>query len=98
VSQVAAKKKLVLQDERAKVVAHFLEQGSVLQGTSVGVCERFDVVLSIESDEDAEDIAELIRLSHKMCFTESALAEKVELRCLNRLNGQQLNIDAEKPR
>ena len=94
VSQVAAKKKLVLHDERVKVVAYFREQGSVLQGTSIGVCERFEVELSIDSDEPESEIAELIRLSHQMCFTESALTEKVELRQVDRLNGQQLNIEA----
>ena len=92
-SQVAAKKKLVLHDERVKVVAYFREQGSVLQGTSVGLCERFEVELSIDSDESEHEIAELVRLSHRMCFTESVLTEKVELRRLDRLNGQQLDID-----
>ena len=94
-SQVATKKKLVLHDERVKVVAYFREQGSVLQGTSVGMCERFEVELSIDSDEAEDEIAELIRLSHRMCFTESALTEKVEVRHLHRLNGQQLNIDGQ---
>lgn len=93
VSQVAAKKRLVLHDERVKVTAYFQEQGSVLKGTSTGRCERFDVTLSIDSDEPEDEIVELIRLSHKMCFTESALTENVELRCKDQLNGQQLNVD-----
>lgn len=92
-SQVAAKKKLVLHDERVKVVAYFREQGSVLQGTSVGECERFDVELSIKSDEPEAEIVELIRLSHRMCFTESVLTKKVELRLVDRLNGHPLNVD-----
>lgn len=87
------KKKLLLRDERVKVTAYFQEQGSVLKGTSTGRCERFDVMLSINSDEPEDEIAELIRLSHKMCFTESALTENVELRCQNHLNGRQLNGD-----
>ena len=92
-SQVAAKKKLILRNERVKVVAYFREQGSVLQGTSTGACERFEVELSIDSDESETDIAELIRLSHRMCFTESALTEKVALKHLDRLNGRLLNIE-----
>jgi len=93
VSQVAAKKRLVLHDERVKVTAYFQEQGSILKGTSVGRCERFDIALSIDSDEPEDEIAELIRLSHRMCFTESVLTESVELRHQNRLNDRQLNID-----
>ena len=93
-SQVAAKKKLVLHDERVKVVAYFREEGSVLKGTSIGVCERFEVELSIDSDEAESEIMELIRLSRRMCFTESALTEKVDVKHLHRLNGQRLNIEA----
>ena len=52
--------------------------------------------LSIDSAEPEGEIAELIRLSHQMCFTESALTEKVELRHVDRLNGQQLNIEAQR--
>ena len=91
-SQVAAKKKLVLTDDRVKVVAYFHEQGSVLQGTSEAACEGFEVELDIESDAPEEEITELIRLAHKMCFTEVALTEKVEVRRVNRLNGQTLSM------
>jgi len=90
VSQVAAKRKLTLRDERVKVVAHFREAGSVLQGTSTGRCERFDVELTVESDEPEEEIAKLVRLAHEMCFTEHALTGQVEVRCVDRLNGRLL--------
>ncbi len=95
-SQVATKKKLVLRDERVKVTAHFREQGSVLRGTSEGMCEGFDIELSIESDEPAEKIAELIRLSHRMCFTEVALAREVRLRKRHNLNGQPIEVETTK--
>ena len=92
-SQVAANKKLVLRDERVKVTAHFREQGSVLRSTSEGTCEGFDIELSIESDEPAEEIVELIRLSHRMCFTEAALAGEVTLRKQHNLNGQPIEVE-----
>ncbi len=92
-SQVAAKKKLVLRDERVKVTAHFQEQGSVLRGTSEGRCEGFDIELSIESDEPVEEMAELIRLSHRMCFTEAALAKEVRLSSQHNLNGQSIEVE-----
>jgi len=91
VSQVAAKKKLALREERVKVVARFLEQGSVLGGTAEGGCEGFEIELWLESDEPIEQITELIRLAHRMCFTEAALAGEVTLVKRHRLNGQLLD-------
>lgn len=96
-SQVAAKKKLKLRDERAKVIAHFREQGSVLQGTAEGFCEGFEIELHIDSDEPAAEIAELIRLAHRMCFTEVALAGPVKLVQRHRLNGQPFEVAMEGP-
>jgi organic hydroperoxide reductase OsmC/OhrA len=92
VSQVAAKKKLALRDERVRVLAHFLEQGSVRQGTKQGACQGFEIELSIESDEPPEAIAELMRLAHRMCFTEHALSGPVTLTKRHLLNGQPIEI------
>jgi organic hydroperoxide reductase OsmC/OhrA len=94
VSQVATKKKLVLRDERVKVTAHFRESGSVLDGTKAGSCQGFEIELSIESDAAPEDVAELIRLAHRMCFTEDALSGVVELTKTHRLNGRPIESGA----
>jgi hypothetical protein len=94
VSQVAAKKKLALWNERVKVTAYFLEQGSVLRGTAEGACEGFDIELALESDEPAAAIAELIRLSHRMCFTENALSGRVNLTRRHLVNGRLLAAEA----
>jgi uncharacterized OsmC-like protein len=88
VSQVAAKKKLVLDDATVNVLAHFREQGSVLKGTAQGSCERFDVEMALQSDEPEAEISALIRMARQMCFTESALTERVELTHSFSLNGQ----------
>ncbi len=91
-SQVATTRKLVLADERVKVTAHFREQGSILQGTKEGICEGFDIELRIESEEPREEIAALMRIAHRMCFTEAALAGPVELKMLNLLNGEEIAV------
>lgn len=96
-SQVAAKKKLVLHDERVKVLAHFRESGSVLAGTAQGMCEGFDIQLSIESDAPVEQIAELMRLAHHMCFTEDALSGRVKLNTSHFLNGEAIEVGARGP-
>ena len=89
-SQVAAKKRLKLEGERVKVGARFSERGSVLQGTKEAGCEGFEIEISLDSQEPAEEIAELIRLAHRMCFTEAALAAEVKLTTRHLLNGQPL--------
>lgn len=87
-SQVATKKRLALRGERVEVSARFSERGSVLEGTQEGRCEGFHIELAIESDEPADELAELIRLAHRMCFTEAALAGAVELTTVDLVNGR----------
>jgi organic hydroperoxide reductase OsmC/OhrA len=74
------------------VTAHFHEQGSVLAGTAEGRCRGFEIEISIDSDEDPQKIAELIRLAHQMCFTEDALTGQVQLTKTHRLNGAPIPI------
>lgn len=92
-SQVAAKKKLVLRDERVKVTAHFRQAGSVLAGTQRGTCEGFSIELSLHGDAPAQEIAGLVRMAHQMCFTESALAGEVALTATHFYNGGPLELD-----
>lgn len=91
-SQVAAKKKLALQNESVTVSARFREEGSVLQGTQEGTCEAFSIQLSIDGDEPVEEIATLVRLAHKMCFTEDALTQVVPVEANHLFNGQPLEL------
>lgn len=91
-SQVAAKKKLVLQDERVKVTAHFREQGSVLRGDAAGFCEGFNIEMRLESAEPVEEMAQLVRLARQMCFTEVALTNPVSVTVNQWLNGEPLDV------
>lgn len=91
-SQVAAKKRLTLRDERVRVVAHFREEGAVLAGTQQGFCEDFDIELSINGDVPKEEIAALIRLAHQMCFTESALTGSPKIISRHIYNGQPVEM------
>ena len=65
----------------------------MLGGTQKGICEDFSIELSIDGDEPEEVIATLIRLAHRMCFTESALSNIVEITSTHLFNGQQLEVD-----
>ncbi len=85
-------RKVALHDERVKVTARFREQGSILKGTKEGECRVFRVELWLDSDEPAGEIADLIRLARRMCFTEDALSRPMELRVSQWLNGEPIEI------
>ncbi len=87
-SQVAAKRKIELRNERVKVTGRFHEQGSVLRGDAEGFCDGFDVEIQLESDAPEQEIAELVRLARQMCFTEKALAGITPISVNPWLNGR----------
>jgi uncharacterized OsmC-like protein len=88
VSQVAAKKKLNIRNERVIVTAHFHEQGSVLRGDAEGFCDGFDIEILLDSEESDEQIVTLIRLARQMCFTEKALMGSVPVKVTQQVNGK----------
>ena len=83
---------MAIRNERVKVNAHFHEQGSILQGSKEGWCDGFEVEISLDSDEPAERIAELIRLAHAMCFTEAALMVPSRVTSKHTVNGQPFEV------
>lgn len=91
-SQVATKRKLAIRNEKVNVTAHFHEQGSVLRGDAEGFCDSFEIEILIDSDEDPEKIADLVRISREMCFTEKALMGSVPVKVSQQLNQQVLQV------
>ena len=65
----------------------------MLGDTQKGICEDFSIELSIDGDEPEEEISTLIRLAHRMCFTESALSNVVKITSSHIFNGQHLEVD-----
>ncbi len=91
-SQVATKRKIAIRNERVNVTAHFHEHGSVLRGDAEGFCDGFEIEILIDSDEDSQKIADLVRISRKMCFTEKALMGSVQVKVSQQLNQQPLEL------
>jgi hypothetical protein len=60
----------------------------VLAGTFEGFCDGFEIEISLDSDEPPASIAELLRISHRACFTEHALTNQIKLTKVERLNGK----------
>lgn len=92
-SQAATVKKIELQEERVRVKAEFLERGSILAGTKDGSCRGFEIELILAADHDREEIKELVRVAHHMCFTEHALSHEIPLDVSHILNGEPLLLD-----
>ena len=93
ITQVANKKKLAIRDEQVMVTAHFHEEGSVLRGDAEGFCDRFEINVALKSDENEETVKELIRLAHRLCFAEKAVAGTVPIILTQTLNGRSLRMD-----
>lgn len=85
-------RKLNIIDERVKVTAHFHEEGSVLRGDKHGEIDSFDIDIIIETEEPDEKIQEMIRLAHRMCFTEAAISQAVPINTIHHVNGKELEI------
>ncbi len=79
-----------IKNERVIVTAKFHEQGSVLRGDAEGFCDGFEIQISMESEEESDKIADLIRLARQMCFTEKALQGQTEIEVHAQLNGEEL--------
>lgn len=74
-------------------MAHFEEEGSVLAGTQEGTCKGFSIELSIDGEESVEDIIQLIRMAHRMCFTESTLSQTIEVTTSHLFNSQPIDVN-----
>ncbi len=92
VSNIAMRKKLKIRNERVVVTAHFLESGSILKGDKNGEAQKFEIEMLMDSNEDDEVIAELMRLAHRMCFAEDTLANVVPISFAHSHNGRGIKI------
>ena len=75
-----------------RVIARFREHGSILQGTKEGQCRGLEIELALESDEPQEALRELIRVAHRMCYTEDALSRKLAPSVRHLVNGEPLAL------
>lgn len=87
-SQVATKRKLQISNEHVNVTAYFHEQGSVLKGDAEGFCDRFEVEIVVDSEAPEAEIDKVIAVARRMCFTEKALTETVNMNFTQTVNGK----------
>lgn len=92
ITQVAGKKRLKVFNEKVEVTAHFHEEGSVLRGDAEGFCDRFEIHISLDSNDDLTQVKEMIRLSHRLCFAEKAVIGTVPVIVTQAVNGQTIEM------
>ena len=84
---------MMIRNERVVVNGFFHEQGSVLRGDAEGFCARFEVEILLDSDEPEGEVAELVRMARRLCFTEKALTSQVAVDVTQTLNGKTIAVD-----
>lgn len=92
VSNIAFRKKLKIRNERVKVLARFLESGSILGGTKRGEAQSYEIEMFIDSDEDEAEILKMMSMAHRMCFAEDSLTRQMNLEIKHSLNGKPIDV------
>jgi hypothetical protein len=80
---------------KAEIEATYTRTGSLIAGTAGTSCEGFVIRLMLDSPDEAERVAEVARLAHRSCFTESTLEAPVAVRRTTVINGRTLEGEAE---
>lgn len=65
----------------------------MLRGDAEGFCDSFEIEIALESSESESEIANLVRLARKMCFTEKALTGTIPVSVSQKLNQKIFNMD-----
>ena len=72
------------------MLARFREHGSIIQGTKQGQSRGLEIELALDSDEPQETLRELVRIAHRMCYTEDALSRELAPTVRHLVNGKPL--------
>ncbi len=88
--------KLDVKSVKARVRGRYYGSGSIKAETVVTGCEGIETELTIESDEDPEKIAKLVRVSEDGCFVIQSLRSPTPVSMSVRLNGNEINVRPER--
>ena len=77
---------------KVRVVIHWYLTGSVIKGTVDSGCKGVETHLEVESDDTAEKVRHVVRLSKKGCFAEQLVVRPVPLTGSIRVNGEPFSL------
>ncbi len=80
--------KMEVRNVNVKVAARYRRAGSIMAGTASAGCDGVDIELTMDSEEPANRLAELVRVSEASCYTAGALREPVPVNLVATVNGE----------
>ena len=84
--------KTKMSKAKVRVLIHWYLTGSVLKGTVDCGCKSVETHLEVESDDDPEKVAHVIRCAKKGCFAEQMVVRPVPLVSTVQINGQPFQL------
>ena len=78
---------------RCTVKAHWTSQGSVFAGTISSTCHGVETHVEIDSDDDVELVAALLRNAEGGCYAQAAIQQPVNVVGTATLNGRSIDYE-----
>ncbi len=78
---------------RAHVAVHFGLEGSVLAGTIQASAPKVETSYEIESPDDPQRVAAVLRNARNGCWVRAAVANPTPFEDTSTLNGQPIHLD-----
>ena len=86
-------KEIGLRSAKVHVEMDYYLKGSVADNTVENGVTEVRSFFDVESEQQEEDLIEVIRLAKKGCFAENLVKTAVPLKSVCTLNGTEVNID-----
>ncbi len=93
-SRYAEMTKLNIKHVSLKQKIRFFMKGSALKGTLAGGGLGLQTDITVESDEPADKIREMVRIGEQSCFALQSLVQPVPVETTATLNGERLELAA----
>jgi hypothetical protein len=84
--------KTKMSKAKVRVLIHWYLTGSVLKGTVDSGCKSVETHLEVESADDPEKVAHVIRCAKKGCFAEQMVVRPVPLVSTVLFNGRPFQL------
>ena len=86
--------KVSLKRARCRVKAHWTSEGSVFAGTISSKCHAIETLVEVESDDEPERLAALLRNAEGGCYAQAAIQQPVPASGTATVNGEPFDYHA----
>jgi hypothetical protein len=85
--------KVGFRSARCRVKAHWTSEGSVFAGTISSTCHGIETHVEIETDEDVERVAALLRNAEGGCYAQTAIQQATPIVGTATVNGAPVDYE-----